>query len=110
MRSGSAQPGFELRAYAASILAGLILTPMIIGAIGKEAYGAWAFIVSLTTLLRLLDFGVTPTVIRFTALHRGRSEPTGARQPRVGRTGGLPRGRADLGWSQASCSPGSSPT
>ena len=63
-------------AYAVSILAGLILTPVIIGAIGKEAFGAWAFILSLTTLLRLLDFGVTPTVIRFTALHRGRSEQT----------------------------------
>lgn len=63
-------------AYAASILAGLILTPVIIGAIGKEAFGAWAFILSLTTLLRLLDFGVTPTVIRFTALHRGRSDQT----------------------------------
>jgi len=59
-------------AYAASILSGLILTPIIIGAIGKEGYGAWAFIISLTTILRLLDFGVTPTVIRFTALHRGR--------------------------------------
>jgi O-antigen/teichoic acid export membrane protein len=59
-------------AYGASILSGLILTPIIIGAIGKEAYGAWAFIISLTTILRLLDFGVTPTVIRFTALHRGR--------------------------------------
>lgn len=59
-------------AYAAAILSGLILTPIIIGAIGKEAYGAWAFIASLTIILRLLDFGITPTVVRFTALHRGR--------------------------------------
>ena len=58
-------------AYGAAILSGLVLTPVIIGAIGTEAYGAWAFIISLTTILRLLDFGVTPTVIRFTALHRG---------------------------------------
>lgn len=63
-------------AYAASILSGLILTPVIIGAIGKESYGAWAFIISLTTILRLLDIGVTPTVIRFTALHRGRKADT----------------------------------
>ncbi len=59
-------------AYGVSILSGLILTPVIIGAIGTEGYGAWAFIISLTTILRLLDFGVTPTIIRFTALHRGR--------------------------------------
>jgi O-antigen/teichoic acid export membrane protein len=58
-------------AYGASILSGLVLTPVIIGAIGTESYGAWAFIISLTTILRLLDFGITPTVIRFTALHRG---------------------------------------
>jgi O-antigen/teichoic acid export membrane protein len=61
-------------AYAASILSGLILTPVIIGAIGKEGYGAWAFIISTTTLLRLLDFGIAPTVVRFTAFHRGRAE------------------------------------
>ncbi len=61
-------------AYAASVLSGLILTPVIIGAIGKEGYGAWAFIISTTTLLRLLDFGITPTVVRFTAFHRGRAE------------------------------------
>ncbi len=61
-------------AYGASVLSGLVLTPVIIGAIGKEAYGAWAFIVSTTTLLRLLDFGIAPTVVRFTAYHLGRSE------------------------------------
>jgi O-antigen/teichoic acid export membrane protein len=60
-------------AYGASILSGLILTPIIIGAIGQEAYGAWAFIISLTTILRILDLGITPTVVRFTAFHQGRS-------------------------------------
>lgn len=59
-------------AYGAAVLSGLVLTPVIIGAIGQEAYGAWAFIVSLTTILRLLDFGITPTVVRFTAFQRGR--------------------------------------
>lgn len=72
MRLAARNLASNYAAYAASILAGLILTPVIIGAIGKEAYGAWAFIISMTTILRLLDFGVTPTVIRFTALHRGR--------------------------------------
>ena len=71
-------------AYAASILSGLILTPIIIDAIGQEGYGAWIFIVSLTTMLRLLDFGITPTVIRFTAFHRGEGPParsTRSRRP-----------------------------
>ena len=58
--------------YAASVLSGLVLTPVIIDAISKEGYGAWIFIGSLTIMLRLLDFGITPTVVRFTAFHRGR--------------------------------------
>ena len=61
--------------YAASVVSGLILTPVIIHAIGKEGYGVWIFIGSVTILLRLLDFGITPTVVRFTAYHRGRGAP-----------------------------------
>ena len=58
--------------YAASVISGLILTPVIIHAISKEGYGVWVFIGSVTIVLRLLDFGITPTVVRFTAFHRGR--------------------------------------
>lgn len=72
MRLAARNLGSNYLAYAAAILSGLVLTPVIIGAIGQEAYGAWAFIVSATTILRLLDFGITPTVVRFTAFHRGR--------------------------------------
>ncbi len=72
MRLAARNLGSNYLAYAAAVLSGLVLTPVIIGAIGQEAYGAWAFIISLTTILRLLDFGITPTVVRFTAFHRGR--------------------------------------
>ena len=58
--------------YAASVVSGLVLTPVIIDAISKEGYGVWLFIGSVTIVLRLLDFGITPTVVRFTAFHRGR--------------------------------------
>ena len=78
MRSTARNLASNYLAYAAAVLSGLVLTPVIIGAIGQEAYGAWAFIISLTTLLRLLDLGITPTVVRFTAFHRGRdSEAAG---------------------------------
>jgi len=60
--------------YGASVLSGLVLTPIIISSVGQEGYGAWVFIISATTLLRLIDFGITPTVVRFTAFHRGRGE------------------------------------
>ena len=55
-------------AYGASVVSGLVLTPVIIGAIGKEGYGAWLFIVSATTVLRSLDFGIAPTVVPFHGL------------------------------------------
>jgi len=71
MRLAARNLGSNYLAYAASVLSGLVLTPIIIDAIGQEGYGAWIFIVSLTTMLRLLDFGITPTVVRFTAFHRG---------------------------------------
>ena len=61
--------------YGAAVLSGLILTPVIINAVGKEGYGAWLFIGSVTILLRLLDLGITPTVVRFTAYHRGQDAP-----------------------------------
>ena len=60
--------------YAAAVVSGLVLTPVIIDAIGKEGYGVWLFIGSVTVVLRLLDFGITPTVVRFTAFHRGRED------------------------------------
>jgi O-antigen/teichoic acid export membrane protein len=76
MRLAVRNVGTNYLAYGAAILSGLILTPVTIGAITKEGYGAWVFIASLTTLLRVLDFGISPTVIRYTAFHRG----TGASQ------------------------------
>ena len=55
--------GSNYLVYGASVVSGLVLTPIIISALGKEGYGAWIFIASLTTMLRLLDFGITPTVV-----------------------------------------------
>ena len=61
--------------YAAAVVSGIVLTPVIINAIGTEGYGVWLFIGSITIVLRLLDFGITPTVVRFTAYHRGSEAP-----------------------------------
>ena len=76
MRLAARNIGSNYLAYGASVLSGLVLTPIIINALGKDGYGTWIFIGSVTTMLRLLDFGITPTVIRFTAIHRGRQDPT----------------------------------
>ena len=57
--------------YGASVLAALVLTPVIVHALGKEAYGLWVFIGSITVFVQLLDLGVGPSVVRFGALARG---------------------------------------
>ena len=61
--------------YAAAIVSGLIVTPITLHAIGKEAFGIWAFIGSITIYLSVLDLGVGPSIIRFAAEARGRKSP-----------------------------------
>lgn len=58
--------------YAVSIASALVLTPIIVDALGKERYGVWVFIGSLAVYLGLMDFGMGPAVVRFAALERGR--------------------------------------
>src|SRR6187401_2063674 len=58
--------------YAAAIVSGLVVTPVVIHSIGKEAFGIWSFIGSATIFLALLDLGVGPSIVRFGAEARGR--------------------------------------
>jgi O-antigen/teichoic acid export membrane protein len=60
--------------YAASIVSGIVLTPVIIGAIGKDGYGVWVFIGSVTIFLRTLDLGLAPAIVRYSAYYRGRRD------------------------------------
>jgi O-antigen/teichoic acid export membrane protein len=61
--------------YAASIVSGIVLTPVIIHAIGRDGYGVWVFIGSITVFLRTLDVGLAPSIVRYSAYYRGRDEP-----------------------------------
>ncbi|HEY7794087.1 MAG TPA: oligosaccharide flippase family protein [Gaiellaceae bacterium] len=61
--------------YAATIVSGLVVTPITLHALGDEGFGIWSFIGSLTIYLALLDFGLGPSVVRFTAEARGRRAP-----------------------------------
>lgn len=58
--------------YGASIVSGLVVTPITLHALGKQGWGIWAFIGAITIYLGLLDFGLGPSVVRFTAEARGR--------------------------------------
>jgi O-antigen/teichoic acid export membrane protein len=61
--------------YAAAIVSGLVVTPVVIHSIGKSAFGVWSFIGSVTIYLSVLDFGVGPSIVRFAAEAHGRSAP-----------------------------------
>ena len=61
--------------YAASIVSGLVVTPITLHALGDQEFGLWAFIGSITLYLALLDFGLGPSIVRFTAEARGRRAP-----------------------------------
>jgi O-antigen/teichoic acid export membrane protein len=61
--------------YAAVIVSGLVVTPITLHALGNEAFGIWAFIGSITIYLSVLDLGVGPSIVRFTAEARGRHAP-----------------------------------
>ena len=61
--------------YGASVLSALVLTPVIVHALGKDAYGLWVFIGSITIFVALLDLGVGPSVVRFGAHARGARTP-----------------------------------
>jgi O-antigen/teichoic acid export membrane protein len=58
--------------YAAAIVSGLLVTPIVIHSIGTPAFGVWSFIGAVTIYLSILDFGVGPSIVRFAAEARGR--------------------------------------
>jgi O-antigen/teichoic acid export membrane protein len=61
--------------YAAAIVSGLVVTPIVIHSIGTPAFGVWSFIGSVTIYMSVLDFGVGPSIVRFAAEAHGRNAP-----------------------------------
>jgi O-antigen/teichoic acid export membrane protein len=59
--------------YAATLVSGLVVTPIIVGALGTEQFGIWALIGSILGFIGLLDLGIGPSLIRFAAEQRGRN-------------------------------------
>ena len=53
--------------YAAAIVSGLVVTPIVIHSIGTPAFGVWSFIGAVTIYLSVLDLGVGPSIVRFAA-------------------------------------------
>lgn len=57
-----------------SIAVGFIVSPLVVSALGKEQYGTWALIVSVTAQLTLLDFGIRHALVKYVAHHRAKGE------------------------------------
>ena len=58
--------------HAVGLVSGLVVTPIIVAALGTEQFGIWALIGSILGFIGLLDLGIGPSVIRFAAEQRGR--------------------------------------
>jgi len=61
--------------YAAAMVSGLVVTPIVLDAIGTNSFGIWSFIGGITIYLAVLDLGLGPSVVRFTAEAHGRGDP-----------------------------------
>ena len=66
--------------YGASMVSGLVVTPIVLHALGDESFGIWAFISSITIYLAVLDLGLGPSIVRFTAEAHGRRDPNATNQ------------------------------
>ena len=58
--------------HAVALVSGLVVTPIIVGALGTEQFGIWALIGAILGFIGLLDLGIGPSLIRFAAEQRGR--------------------------------------
>ena len=50
---------------------GIVMAPIYLSDMGREAYGLIGFFTMMTAWFQLLDMGLTPTVVRETARYRG---------------------------------------
>ncbi len=60
---------------AASIFAGILLTPITIRKLGAEGYGVWIIVITLADYLGLMDLGFRSATIKYTAHYRAMGEP-----------------------------------
>ncbi len=71
-RTGSAGKGISFSALAgvASLLAAILLLPLIIATVGPEDYGVWLVILAIASFLFYLDLGVGSAVVHFMSRSR----------------------------------------
>src|SRR5262245_46295138 len=61
-------------AFGITILAGFLTSPFLVRHLGDSVYGVWILIGSLAGYLGVLDFGVTPSTVKYVAEYRARGD------------------------------------
>src|SRR5438477_11574454 len=61
-------------AHGLSILVGFFLMPYVLHTLGKERYGEWVFIVSVTNYTSLMYLGFGEAIKKFVATHHARQD------------------------------------
>jgi O-antigen/teichoic acid export membrane protein len=57
-------------AFAATIGIGFVMSPFLVRHLGDSIYGVWVLVGSLVGYLGLLDFGITPSTVKYIAEYR----------------------------------------
>ena len=57
-------------AFAATIGIGFLMSPFLVRHLGDSIYGVWILVGSLVGYLGLLDFGITPSTVKYVAEYR----------------------------------------
>jgi O-antigen/teichoic acid export membrane protein len=57
-----------------TVLAGIVVTPIIVHAVGATDYGTWVLIASIAAIGVLFEFGMSAGLVKFVAEHTARDE------------------------------------
>jgi O-antigen/teichoic acid export membrane protein len=58
-----------------SVVVGVILTPIMVHALGDTGYGLWVTIFALTGYFGLMDQGLRPSLVRYVSQHQAEGDP-----------------------------------
>ncbi|MDQ1054952.1 O-antigen/teichoic acid export membrane protein [Arthrobacter sp. SORGH_AS 212] len=77
-RRGNTAKGISFSALAgvASLVAGIVLLPVVLTSIGPAAYGTWLFLLAVASFLFFLDLGVGTAIVHFLARSRSGDDET----------------------------------
>lgn len=60
--------------FLVSAITSLLMAPHLVQRLGDEGYGLWCLYMSITGYFTLLDFGVSPAIVRYTSKYRALGE------------------------------------